>query len=414
MRILVYWEQESWGGVDTHLLEMLRTWPVRDDEIVLLANEGNLGFDRLRDRFESLPHVRCESFRSYSHNELNRRLRGARWPRFLTKLLHFTQPLTYLISVRRLYKAFCRLGSFDVLLADNGGYPAAWGTISAIEAGARAGISARLLLIHHSAKPPAAFMGIFERMVDSRLMQYATALVCVSYATRTELLRQRWIDEAAVRIRVIHNGISPEDEEGTLDAPDIRSHIAARSDCRLIGIVGRIDPYKGHEDLIFALSRLALEQRGNIQLVVLGSPALEDEVPRLQRIARSLGVEDHVKFLGYVEGRSVDLIAQLDLLVVATRSFEGFGLTLIEAMSVGVPVLATRVGAIPEFVHQGNGFLVQPASPLELANALANFITNPLPWRQRAEVARREVSERSVSMAEEYRQLFRECLADEG
>ncbi|MBK9444594.1 MAG: hypothetical protein IPO00_00030 [Betaproteobacteria bacterium] len=173
MRVLVYWEQESWGGVDTHLLELLRTWPARDDEIVLLVNEGNVGFERLKDRFSSLPHVRCASFRSYSHNELNRRLRGPGPLRFLAKLLHFIQPLTYFIAVRRLHNAFRRLGAFDLLLADNGGYPAAWGTISAIEAGARAGIRARLLLVHHSARPPAPFMGMFERLVDSRLMRPA-------------------------------------------------------------------------------------------------------------------------------------------------------------------------------------------------------------------------------------------------
>ncbi len=411
MRILVYWEQESWGGVDTHLLELLRTWPARDDEIVLLTNEGNLGFDRLKNRFESLPYVRCESFRSYSHNELSRRLRGAGWPRFLTRLLHITQPLTYLVSVRRLLKAFRRLGAFDLLMADNGGYPAAWGTISAIEAGARAGICARLLLVHHAAKPPAALMGMFERMVDSRLMRYASALVCVSSATRGEILRQRWIDEAALRIRVIHNGILPEEGEAPRKTTDFRSRIPVVKDTRLVGIVGRIDPYKGHEDLIFALARLAPEQRSRLQIIVLGSPGTDDEIPRLQRIARNLGVEDHLNFLGYVEGRPADLIAQLDLLVVATRSFEGFGLTLIEAMSVGVPVLATRVGAIPEFVHEGNGVLVHPASPQELADALADFIDDPFSWQQRAKAAQKELKAKRVSMAEEYRRLFLECLA---
>ncbi|MBK9444595.1 MAG: glycosyltransferase family 4 protein [Betaproteobacteria bacterium] len=165
------------------------------------------------------------------------------------------------------------------------------------------------------------------------------------------MLKHRWIDEAAVRIRVIHNGMSPEEDKAPQAAADIRARISAGSEARLIGIVGRIDPYKGHEDLIFALARLAPEQRKHIQLVVLGSPASDDEILRLKRIAHNLGVADYLQFLGYVEGRPADLIAQLDLLVVATRSFEGFGLTLLEAMSVGVPVLATRVGAIPEFVH---------------------------------------------------------------
>lgn len=411
MRLLIYWEQESWGGVDTHLLELLHTWPEQNDEIVLMVNEGNQGFERLKDQFKALPYVRCETFCSYSHNELSRRMRGSKWTRFMTKLLHFIQPLTYFLSVWRLQKAFRRLGPFDLLLADNGGYPAAWGTLSAIEAGVRVGIRARLLLVHHSAKPPAAFMSMFERMIDIRLMRNASAMICVSHATRAEVLRQRWIDEAALRIRVIHNGISLEDSMVSAEADDIRRRIGAGNDDRLVGIVGRVDPYKGHEDLIFALARLAPEQLKNLQLVVLGSAVSDDEIPRLQRIARSLGVEDHVHFLGYIEGRPVDLIAQLELLVVATRSFEGFGLTLIEAMSVNVPVLATRVGAISEFINENNGVLVNPASPVEVADALTDFVDNPRSWQQRAETARNQLGAQRVSMAEEYRQLFLECLA---
>jgi glycosyltransferase involved in cell wall biosynthesis len=411
MRILIYWEQCSWGGVDTHLLELLQTWPVGEDEFLVLVNEGNLGFTRMKAQFESLSNVRCESFCSYSHNELNRRMRGTQRLSFLTPVLHFFQPLTYFFSVWRLKRALVRLGPFDVLLANNGGYPAAWGAICAVEAGAHAGIKARILLVHHAAKPPAVFMGAFERMVDMRVMRHSSAVLCVSSATRAELLRRRWIDAAAVRIRVIHNGITEKASHIGVAVANVRSLVAAREGDLLIGIVGRIEPYKGHEDLIFALARMAPQQRQGIQVVVLGTSASEDEIPRLQRIACSLGVKDHFSFPGYIEGRPVDLIAQFDLLVVATRSFEGFGLTLIEAMSVGVPVVATHVGAIPEFVHGGNGYLVYPASPRELANVLVDFKVNPVPWQQRAETAKLELRERNISMAKEYRQLFLECLA---
>jgi glycosyltransferase involved in cell wall biosynthesis len=411
VRILVYWEQESWGGVDSHLLELLRTWPNQKDEIVLLVNEGNIGFERLKANFSSLPYVRCVLHKSYSHNEISRRLRGFKRPRFFSWFLYFALPLTYFISVYRQSKVFRRLGKFDALLSDNGGYPAAWGAISAIEAAAKAGIKARLLLIHHSATSPGPLMRLFEWIVDVRLMRYASALVCVSHATRAELLKRRWIDEATVRIRVIHNSISLEAESVPQAVENIRAITLTDTKIFLIGIVGRIEPYKGHEDLIFALARLTPKQREKIRLVVIGSSTSTNEVPRLNRIARNLGVADNLQFLGYLEGRPVDLIAQLDLLVVATRSFEGFGLTLIEAMSVNTPVLATRVGAIPQFVNENNGLLVAPASPAELADALVQFIEEPQPWRRRAEVAREMIKVKQIVMAHEYRRLFIECLA---
>jgi len=156
---------------------------------------------------------------------------------------------------------------------------------------------------------------------------------------------------------------------------------------------------------------MSLTDRETLQLVVIGSGDPPDELERLQRLATGLGVEMHVHFLGYVPGRAVDVIAQLDLLVVATRSFEGFGLTLIEAMSVGVPIVATTVGAIPEFVHSDIGVLVSPGAPSELATALADFVVNPAPWQQRAALAQQRLLLNKVNMAEEYRRLFVECLA---
>jgi glycosyltransferase involved in cell wall biosynthesis len=411
MKILIYWEQESWGGVDTHLLELLGSWPNHNDEIVLLVNDGNAGFNRLKRAFSELRYVKCISFFSSSHNELNRRLRASKWLGWLTKVLYFALPLTHTVMVHRLHREFRRLGTFDVLLANNGGYPAAWGTISALAAGLRARIPARLMLIHHAAKPPAALMGLFERWIDSRLRYWASALICVSHATRSELLKNRWVDEAQIRIRVIHNAISLNEPISKIGAPNIKKLLTSYAGERLVGIVGRVEPYKGHEDLIYALARLEPQMRQQIQVVVLGS-ASNVELSRLRRIAEALGVANHLQFLGYLEGRPIDLIAQLDLLVVATRSFEGFGLTLIEAMSVGVPILATRVGAIPEFIFADSGVLINPAAPLELAEQLSNFITANSSWSARAIVAKKNLGDRQASMTEEYRYLFTECLAE--
>jgi glycosyltransferase involved in cell wall biosynthesis len=410
MRVLIYWEQDSWGGVDTHLLELLETWPSSDDEIVLMVNVGNAGFARLQDRFSALPHVRCVSVSSCSHNELSRRCRQRPFLRYFSRVLYFLQPLTFLFSVRQLQRHFSDQGQFDLLLANNGGYPAAWGTLCALDAGARAGIPARLLLVHHAATVAAPFMGWFEQLVDRKVSRLLTALVCVSWATRASLLERRWLDEESVRMRVIHNGISPSTELPAKNFLNIRATVRAKPGERLVGIAGRVDAYKGQEDLIFALARISPAERESIRLVIIGSGDVV-ELDRLRRLAVSLKVDDRVHLLGYLPGRPVDLLGQLDLLVMATRSFEGFGLTLIEAMSAGVPVLATSVGAVPEFVDAENGMLIPPGSPRHIAEALSSFLADPVPWLKRAKVAQERLRNQTVNMAVEYRQLFVECLA---
>ncbi len=411
MRILIYWEQDSWGGVDTHLLELLSTWSSPDDRFVLMVNKGNAGYERLKARFEALPHVRCVSVSSCSHNELKSRWQKRPLLRRLSRGLHFLLPLTDWLSVRRLRRQFAMEGRFDLLLGNNGGYPGARGTLCALEAGARSGIAARLLLVHHTATAPGPFMGWYECLMDRKISRTATALVCVSWATRATLLARRWLDDEALRIRVIHHRITLDAKVTDAGIFDIKSAVKAAPGELMIGIAGRVEAYKGHEDLIFALARMPLQYQARIRLVVIGSGA-EDELRRLNCLAAGLGIGDRVHFLGYVAGRAADLIAQLDLLAMVTRSFEGFGLTLAEAMAVGTPVLATRVGAIPEFIDENIGALINPGAPDEIARALADFVDRPDAWARRAALALDRIEKKAGSMADDYRRLFAECLAD--
>lgn len=411
MRIAIYWEQESWGGVDTHLLTLLRTWPVASDEFVLFYNQDNQGFARIHAQLAEIPNLRCQEVQSGSYNELLRRVRARAGFSWLRPILHFIQPLLFVVSAWRFRRVFSSEQRFDLLLSNDGGYPAAWGCLSMLVAAKATGVPARVLLVHHAATRPALFMGWFEHLVDRVVNRTTTALVCVSYATRQTLLERRHFNDETLRVRVIHNGVTLEPlAETSAGQGGLREKVGA-ADGLLIGIVGRVEAYKGHEDIIFAMARLSETERRQLKLVVVGAGA-EDEVSRLRVLAQNLGVAPQVHFLGYVPGASIDLIAQLDLLIVATRSFEGFGLTLAEAMHAGTPILATRVGAIPEFVDQENGMLVNPGTPRELALALGDFLENRATWQSRAKIAQVRIRQDGNRMAEEFRQLFVECVAE--
>jgi len=256
-------------------------------------------------------------------------------------------------------------------------------------------------------------MGWFEHLVDYMVGSTASAVVCVSHATRQSLLDLRMLNDNMLRLRVIHNGVSvPMIVNGSsARAFDLRK-AADTADELLVGIVGRVQPYKGHEDVIFAMSRLKEKQIRHLKLVVIGAGD-DEELERLRRLADRFAIADRVCFLGYVPGNPTDLIAQLDLLVVATRSFEGFGLTLAEAMHVGTPVLATRVGGIPEFVDESTGMLVNPGSPEEISVALNDFLVENDMWHQRAGLAQDRIKGMGNRMVNEYHRLFIECIAGE-
>ncbi len=144
-----------------------------------------------------------------------------------------------------------------------------------------------------------------------------------------------------------------------------------------IGILANLVPVKGHLEFL-EMARLLTEQRGRMfDFRVLGDEIHGSGYGKVLRgKCTELGLDDVVTFAGYQEDVPAAL-RDLDVLVCASH-VEPFGRSLIEAMSCGLPVVATRVGGIPEVVDDGvTGFLVAPESGAELAGATGKVLDDP-------------------------------------
>jgi glycosyltransferase involved in cell wall biosynthesis len=131
------------------------------------------------------------------------------------------------------------------------------------------------------------------------------------------------------------------------------------------------------------------------------------ETERLQSVAHKIGAASQVRFAGYIEGSIGALMCQFDLLAMLTKDFEGFGLTIAEAMWAGTPVLASMVGAVPEFVTEDVAILVQPEAPDEIADALLRVISNGEETQQRTIRARQHISKyNGQAMAKKFHRLL--------
>jgi len=129
--------------------------------------------------------------------------------------------------------------------------------------------------------------------------------------------------------------------------------------------------YKGIDKVINVLPRV-IERVGDVQYVVAGDG---DERPRLEALARSTGVSDHVRFLGRIS--DADLFAQYrdcDVFVMPS-SGEGFGIVFLEAMAFGKPVIGGDHGGTPDVVRDGvNGYLVKHDDEDALATRIIQLL----------------------------------------
>ncbi len=190
----------------------------------------------------------------------------------------------------------------------------------------------------------------------------------------------RFVEELGLapvdRIRIVHYGIDA--ERFTLDASmssHTRDELHLPPDALVVGIASRLIPGKGHDVLIQSVSEATRTGR-DIRLLVVGDGP---ERASLEALARRWCRPSVVHFTGFAEDVRPYLGAS-DVLAFPTQQWlgEGFGLAALEAMATGKPVVASRVGSLPEVVDDGvTGVLVPPASVTGFSDALIGLADDP-------------------------------------
>jgi glycosyltransferase involved in cell wall biosynthesis len=168
---------------------------------------------------------------------------------------------------------------------------------------------------------------------------------------------------------LVRNGV-PAPPPG--DPDRIRSELGIEAGQPVVVTVGFLRSEKAYEVLIEAAAQIAPSVPGLRVLIAGGGP----EEAKLQALIDDLGLGEVVTLLG-IRGDVPDLLAAADV-AVCCSDFEGGPLAVMEYMGAGLPVVATRVGGLPELVRDGEtGVLVPPRDPAALADALAGLLAEP-------------------------------------
>ena len=159
---------------------------------------------------------------------------------------------------------------------------------------------------------------------------------------------------------IVHYGVPPADEPAPYEGPP-----------RLL-CIGRLIPIKGHVVLLRALAQ-ARSEVPEVELEIAGRGPLE---PALKALAKELGLEDAVRFLGHVV--PVQRAIERSGIVVVPSLGEGFGMVALEAMERARPVIAAAIGGLGDIVREGEtGLLVPPAEVEPLARAIVELARDP-------------------------------------
>lgn len=165
-------------------------------------------------------------------------------------------------------------------------------------------------------------------------------------------------------IRTIYNGTTLE-----IKSPIIKQETKVLK----IGIVGQIGEWKGHEDLIQAIS--LIHSKKQIKCYIVGN----DENTFAQSLKQNIlqrKLNHEFIWLGFKSDLN-EIYSVFDVLVVPTRIYEALGMTAIEAGFFSIPVIASKKGGLPEVIRDGfNGFLIEDSNPINLKKAIERFIVD--------------------------------------
>lgn len=219
--------------------------------------------------------------------------------------------------------------------------------------------------------------------LNRRLAARADLIICNSNAGLRAHVAEGYPE---ARMTVIPNGVDTRRFAPDADARDgVRRMWAVRDDDVLIGLVGRLDPIKGHEVLLRAVAPLAARQPVRVVMVGTGPEPYQQG---MEAITEELGIRERVIWAG-PRTDMPEVYAALDLLVSASHG-EGFSNVIAEAMATGVPCVVTEVGDSPAIVGD-TGWTCPPDDVAGLRSVLERAVNGPDERRSRGALARQRV-----------------------
>jgi glycosyltransferase involved in cell wall biosynthesis len=360
-KLLCYSDCFVFGGCENVIVNLMRSPLLTEKFEVRFAYRSHPAYDSvLSTRLSSNESLRPLCIASNETRFYNLQRSHLPWPLELRSKFFFAildrLGFYFLWNVMRLTLLF-RKERPDVLHINNGGYPGAASCRQAVIAAKLAGVPRIIFMVNNLAFPP---RGIWDRLLDRVVRSNVTRFLTASKAAADRLAEARGIERS--RIDSIPNTVA--DAVCDRSRGDLRAEFGIAESDFVLAAVGLLTERKGQSLLIAALAALA---RADIRLLLIGEG---EDRGALERTVREMGLEGQVLFLGQ-RPDPLNYMQAADVVVVPSTRDEDMPYVVLEAMSLGRPVIATHVGGIAEEIRDGvDGLLVDPGQVGQLAAAI--------------------------------------------
>lgn len=250
---------------------------------------------------------------------------------------------------------------------------------------------------------------IYHWTLGKHTLRSVKAITTVSKFTAEECVKRGITKE---KIKVIKNGIDLKKYKPTkYDELEEKFHL--RKEDLLILSISRVTWYKGFEYAIKAINKVIKDLNKPIKYMIIGSIEEQSYYLKLKKQVEELGLENHVIFSGFLsEKLKLQALTRADIFL-APSLHEGFGLVILEAMTLGKPIIASNCEGFQCILkHMKTGILVKPACPEEITDAISLLLSNPSLSDKLAKNAKKDAGAYDwKNVVENYERLYKKIAS---
>ena len=348
MRICIFTENNYRGGLDTFLFNLINSWPNKLDSFTIACNKDHPGLAMLELRLVRTLFVKynflftSKLFHGKADNIILRSKPFRAFFYIITILLEY--PIIFPYYILKLY-LFFKKDHFDKLLIVNGGYPGSLVCRCASISWYLFTKKKSIFNFHNFSQKSNLFSSFFEKSIDKIVFSKSSYIISVSNVCLNSILNRKVYIEPS-KLKVIYNGIEQNKYTKKNEQKKINSYCI---------MLGTFESRKGHYFMLQAF-KLVLVKFPEIKLYIYGE-GKEHEKNRILKYINDLELTESVRLNNYIND-PFPAIQNSKILLVPSQNFESFGLTSIEAMSLGIPIVATNIGGIPEVIYNSKAGMI--------------------------------------------------------
>lgn len=390
--ITIIFENLLYGGTTSHLINFMNSKACRKFYFTIITNKNNTGIKNIKESCES------DKFEIINFTSLNTLTSNTL---FLKVIFFITKPLLFVFSIIQMFFILKKINS-DVTLLNCGGYGDFRSEMASAIALKLLKRKKLYLLIHHCYSKPLLWSSIIN-LINKKISKIFKTIFFVSKATKDSIKKNTSLIDKNSKYKIIYNGVTVR----PFSLKKIKK-LKVKKGIFKIGMLSRIEDYKGQLNMIYSFSKLSDEEKKKFKVFFIGNgnPTF---IKKINNVIILKNLTKYFQIINYLKIDSYTILNNFDITVSLTKDFEGFGYSVAESLFVKTPVISTNVGGTKEILNNKVANIVKPNETVGVVKSLRDFLLRKNKWKNKAKQGRKRIIKyfNSEKMSNEFLRNFR-------